>query len=129
MAGRRCLDSSVVIPYRAGEEEIVKAVTESDELFVSSIVLGELMVGAIKSARPESNLAWIESFAARIRVLDVDFETARVYADVRNALRVAGRPIPENDLWIAATAIRHDLHLAARDAHFESVTDLKLESW
>jgi len=44
-------------------------------------------------------------------------------------LRKKGRPIPENDIWIAAIAFQHDLTLVSRDEHFEEVEDLKLEKW
>jgi tRNA(fMet)-specific endonuclease VapC len=61
--------------------------------------------------------------------LDCDLETARVYAGIRNALRLAGRPIPENDLWIASIALQHNLTLVARDKHFQEVPGLTTVTW
>lgn len=55
--------------------------------------------------------------------------TAWIYGEVRNHLRLKARPIPENDLWIAAIAIQHGLTLATRDEHFNDVDDLKRENW
>lgn len=57
MPGRHLLDSSIVIPYRADDPEVVQQVTDADEVFVSVIVLGELLFGALKSPRPEANRA------------------------------------------------------------------------
>jgi tRNA(fMet)-specific endonuclease VapC len=62
-------------------------------------------------------------------VIPCDATTARHYARLRNRLRGKGRPIPENDLWIAATAIEHGLVLVSRDEHFAQVEGLLVESW
>jgi tRNA(fMet)-specific endonuclease VapC len=53
----------------------------------------------------------------------------RVYGSVRIALRRKGRPIPDNDTWIAAVALQHGLVLASRDSHFEQVEGLRLDRW
>jgi tRNA(fMet)-specific endonuclease VapC len=44
-------------------------------------------------------------------------------------LRVAGTPIPENDVWIAAIAIQHSLPLMTRDKRFKAVKGLEVLSW
>jgi tRNA(fMet)-specific endonuclease VapC len=62
-------------------------------------------------------------------VLNCNAETARWYGEIKNALWVKGRPIPENDLWIAAIAPEHNLVLATRDAHFREIDTLKVEMW
>jgi tRNA(fMet)-specific endonuclease VapC len=98
-------------------------------IFTPSIVLGELYYGARKSTRVPENLARIEEFAARSTVLVCDTETARRYGEIKDRLRQKGRPIPENDIWIAAIALQYELTLVARDAHFENVDDLKVETW
>jgi len=48
---------------------------------------------------------------------------------VKNALLAKGRPIPENDVWIAALARQHDLVLVTRDEHFAEVDGLTLARW
>ena len=55
--------------------------------------------------------------------------TTAVYARIRHQLRVAGTPLPENDVWIAATAIEHSLPLASRDKHFNAVKGLEVLGW
>jgi tRNA(fMet)-specific endonuclease VapC len=62
-------------------------------------------------------------------VLAVTSETSRFYADIRHELRLAGQPIPENDLWIAALARQQGLTLLSNDAHFDHVSGLKRISW
>ena len=48
---------------------------------------------------------------------------------VKDELRQKGRPIPENDIWIAAIAREHKLVLATRDKHFDQVEGLKVDKW
>jgi tRNA(fMet)-specific endonuclease VapC len=124
MPGSYLLDTSIVIPYRAGEPAVVELVRQADEVFLPVVVVGELLYGTLKSPLPEQNRRWVEELTARIPVLGCDRETAETYADVRNELRLAGLPIPENDLWIAAIARQHGLSLAARDKHFLGIRDL-----
>jgi predicted nucleic acid-binding protein len=61
--------------------------------------------------------------------LAVDGDTADRYAEVRGELKQSGRPIPSNDLWIAALARQHALPLLSRDEHFDSVPGLRRIGW
>jgi tRNA(fMet)-specific endonuclease VapC len=102
---------------------------DAESVFLSSIVLGELFFGAQRSARSTENAARISEFAARGSVLACDSGTARHYGRIKSRLREVGRPIPENDIWIAATARQHGLTLVSRDAHFDEVGGLELVAW
>jgi tRNA(fMet)-specific endonuclease VapC len=62
-------------------------------------------------------------------VLGVDETTAEVYARIREELRVKGRPIPENDVWIAALALQHEQPVVSRDEHFDSIRGLARVGW
>jgi tRNA(fMet)-specific endonuclease VapC len=79
-------------------------VATADEVFVPAITLGELYYGARKSPRFEANINRIDAFAATMAILGCDEATARQYGRVKDDLRAKGRPIPENDIWIAAVA-------------------------
>ena len=81
------------------------------------------------TTRSKENLARIEDLASSSVILGCDTETARIYGEVKNALRIKGHPIPENDIWIAAIAVQHNLTLISRDAHFSEIEGLKLEAW
>ena len=96
---------------------------------MSSIVLGELYFGAFKSVRAGDNLRRIEELAASTVVLGCDRSTARDYGSLKNRLREKGRPLPDNDVWIAATARQYALVLVTRDDHFAEVEDLDREAW
>ncbi|RYY05745.1 MAG: type II toxin-antitoxin system VapC family toxin [Sphingobacteriaceae bacterium] len=60
-------------------------------------------------------------------VVPIDSETAKIYATIKNKLLKKGKPIPENDIWIAAVAIRYELPLVAFDKHFLEIENLQLE--
>ena len=124
------LDTNVVIPVLRQEKSALAGVEQAEgSLFVSVITLGELRFGARKSGRIEENLQKVEQFAVESEVLLCDEETSRLYGEVKDGLRRKGRPIPENDIWIAATALQGRLALVTRDAHFEHVDGLKIERW
>ena len=129
MNGRYLLDTNIVIALFANEPAITQRLGDAGEVFIPSIVLGELYYGARKSKRVGENLERIDEFAVGSAVLGCDTETARRYGEVKNELRQKGKPIPENDIWIAAITIQHDLTLVARDAHFGEVDGLKVETW
>lgn len=59
----------------------------------------------------------------------LDSTTARHYADIRSELRSAGRPIPENDIWIAALARQHHLPIVSRDEHFDGISGVRRIGW
>ena len=73
--------------------------------------------------------ARLEPLLREAMALALDGATAEVYADVRDKLRRAGRPIPENDLWIAALVLQYALPLVSRDLHFDFVPGLKRIAW
>lgn len=128
MPGKVLLDTNVIIALFAGDMALSQHFTEA-EVLVSSTVLGELYYGAYKSAHAAANLSRIEQFAAAIQVLSCDDMTAQHYGQVKDRLRTKGRPIPENDIWIAAIAQQYSLSLATRDEHFKDVDGLALENW
>ncbi len=109
--------------------KVVERLSAVQETFVPSVVLGELYYGAMKSARPKPNLARIDEFADATAILVCGLGTAQLYGQIKNSLRSSGRPIPENDIWIAAIALEHKLTLATRDKHFEVIEGLLHECW
>ena len=129
MSGSVLLDTNIVIAILAKDPAVHQRLAEATEVFVPSIVLGELYYGARKSSRVESNLQTVDQFAAANRILVCDSTTAQQYGQVKNLLREKGRPIPENDIWIAATAKQHGLTVVSRDGHFDEVDGLAVERW
>ena len=94
MNGKYLLDTNVVIRLFAGEEAVQDRFEESHDVFLSTVVLGELFYGAYKSQRASENLAQIDDLAASTTVLECDAATARQYGAIRNELRGKDAPSP-----------------------------------
>lgn len=129
MSGRYLLRTHIVIAIFARDSQVHQGLELADEVFLPSIVLGELYFGACKSRHVESNFAKVDVFAAANIVPGCDLDTAQHYGDLKSQLSRKGRPLPENDIWIAAVAHQHGLTLVSRDAHFDEVQGLSIEAW
>ena len=108
-----------------GDQTVAEKIRECDEIFTSVVVIGELLYGALHSANSEANLRVVADFASSITALPTDRRTAEAYARMKQGLRAKGRPIPDNDLWVAAVAVQHGLSLVARDTHFDHIDELQ----
>jgi len=127
--GRALLDTSAAAALLRGDRTIADTLDSLEEVFTSVVVIGELIYGARLSANSEANLMRVAAFAAAVTVLPIDGVTSEAYARIKQVLRRKGRPIPDNDLWIASTAIQHGLSLLHGDAHFEEIDELKGLTW
>jgi tRNA(fMet)-specific endonuclease VapC len=120
---RLLVDTSAYSAFMRGHGDTKVALQEADEIFVNSIVLGELRAGFMKGRRRRRNEDELNRFLAspRVKLLDVTEETAERYAIILNSLWQAGTPIPTNDIWIAAGAMEYGLELLTTDDHYQKV--------
>lgn len=129
MSGKYLLDTNIIIGLFASDKDILSHLEKAESIFIPSIAIGELHYGTRKSSRVEENLAKVEEFVAISDILSANEETAYWYGIVKDQLRKAGNPIPENDIWIAAIAMQKNLILVTRDKHFKAVENLETEIW
>lgn len=129
MNGRFLLDTNIVIALFAADQSVQQHLKEPGEFFVPVVALGELYYGAMKSTRIDANIDRIDQLGQTASVLGCDSQTSRHYGQIKNNLRHKGRPIPDNDIWIAAIAQQHDLTVVSRDAHFQEVDSVSMEEW
>lgn len=129
LPGKVLLDTSVVIEHFKGNLTVTAALEATDYLFLPCIALGELYYGALRSHAFEKHSQQINLFLQAVTLVSIDKDSAFHYAHIRAALAQAGKPIPENDIWIAALAIQHELPLATRDNHFEHIASITLIRW
>ena len=129
MSGNYLLDTNIVIALFAGEQSVLDHLKNANEVYIPSVVIGELYYGVHKSSQVNKNLKRIEAFIASNIILACDAVTAFHYGKVKDQLRQKGKPIPENDIWIAALALQFDSVLVSRDEHFSTVQDLTVEVW
>ena len=129
MSGKYLLDTSIIVELFANDRAVHKRLLKAESVFIPSIAVGELYYGANKSARRQENMDQVKQLVSISIILNCDPDTGYWYGTVKNQLRQDGKPAPENDIWIAALALQHDLILATRDKHFEAVDGLKIELW
>lgn len=120
------LDTNAYVAFKQGQADAKEIVQRATTLAFSSTVLGELLAGFAVGSREAKNRRELQQFLAsdRVRVLTVDEGTAAYYATVYRNLRQKGRPIPTNDMWIAASALQHGYALFSHDGHFQAVGGL-----
>jgi len=123
------LDTNAVSAVADNQAAAVPIFSSVASIELPAIVLGEYRFGIAQSRRRKEYEKWLEELIAATQVLSVDEETSRHYAQIRSELKKAGKPIPSNDLWIAALARQHRLPLMSQDAHFDAVPGLKRIGW
>ena len=123
---RTLLDSKAYSQLKRGNDAVAGIVRRSEAVIFSAVVAGELIYGFRHGKRFEHNLSELQLFLANAYVsfAPVSFVTAERYSRVAAGLRAKGRPIPTNDIWIAAHAMETGAELISFDRHFESVDGL-----
>lgn len=123
-------DTNAVSAFADADAGVLQRLQEpSTTISLPVIVLGEYRYGLKSSRARAAREKWLDDLEANCSVLDVTSETSRVYAEIRQELRMAGQPIPENDLWIAALARQHRLPILSNDAHFDQVSGVQRLGW
>ncbi len=120
---RALLDSSAYSDLLRGSAQIEDIVRRADEVLLSAVVVGELLFGFRGGSHFDRNATRLDAFLDQPNVsfVDVGPVTADRYGRIAAALRVKGRPIPTNDMWIAAHAMETGADLVSADRHFAHV--------
>lgn len=119
------LDTNALSAAADRDSAALQVVAKAELLAVPVIVLGEYRMGIAQSRRRTEYENWLREWIGAVKVLDVDDETTHHYAAIGFELRRSGKPIPTNDLWIAALWRQHLLPLISRDRHFDVVKGLE----
>jgi tRNA(fMet)-specific endonuclease VapC len=126
VSGKIALDIDVAIMFLNGNETIDAFLAKQTEVYLPVIVAGELIFGALNSKNAEQNLSRHKKLIQKSLVLPIAETTANTYAKTRLSLKKKGKPIPENDLWIASLCIEHKIPLLSNDSHFENIEHLTI---
>lgn len=120
---RLCLDTSAYSHFKRGHAGAVAAITSASTVLVPAVVLGELHAGFRAGNSASRNEAELNQFLRQrvVSVIPVDEEIASLYAELVVDLRKAGTPLPSNDIWIGACAVREGASVITFDAHFASM--------
>ena len=123
------LDTNALSGAADGDSGALEIIAGAERIAVPVIVLGEYRLGIAQSRHRKEYEEWLREWVAAVTVLDVDRETTYQYAKIGLELKKIGKPIPSNDLWIAALCGQHSLPLLSRDRHFDVVSGLKRLEW
>jgi tRNA(fMet)-specific endonuclease VapC len=123
------LDTNAISAFFDGVAEVVQRVAEVPDVFLPVIVIGEYLYGLQSSRERVEREKRFKEFCRVCKLLAVDEETSGHYAIVRHRLRLAGTPIPENDIWIAALAFQHGQQVLSNDRHFDAVEGVNRIGW
>jgi len=122
------LDTNIYCDYAEGISETVDIIAKNNEnIYIPSIVIGELRYGFMKGSRWNFNNNKLRHVINRlnINIIDVDQDVAKKYAIIYKSLVIKGKKIPINDVWIAACCMEVGGSLITRDKHFESVEQIE----
>ena len=122
------LDVNTYTAFKKGDPTAVNIIKQVPTILINPIILGELLGGFLLGSRQEKNEQELELFlnSDRVKVVDIDKDTSKFYGEIYKELRAKGKPIPTNDLWIAATAKQYDSAIFSYDSHFENISNLKV---
>ncbi len=125
------LDTNAYSALRRNYKTVAELVQESEEVLLSAVVAGELLFGFRNGSRYEENARALEDFLKdpNVRVLPVTWDTADLFGRISADLRKKGRPIPTNDIWIAAHAQESGADLISSDPHFGYIDGLSWRSF
>ncbi len=126
---RVLVDTSAYSAFFRGHSGVKALFQKVDEIVLSPIVLGELRAGFIAGAHRRKNERELDLFvrSSRVSIASIDEETSGYYAAIVHSLRIAGTPVPTNDIWIAASAMQHGLQVITTDRHFAKIPQILRE--
>ena len=125
---RIIIDTNFYAAFKRNDTEAVDLLKRVEYIGINAVILGELFAGFRCGNKERQNRTELDQFldSARVYTITLDDETSEYYAQVFSELRQKGRPIPSNDLWLAASALQHGLALATYDEHFSNISGLLL---
>ncbi len=123
------LDTNIITAWLKGEKSVADKIDKAKEIHIPIIAIGELYYGALYSTRIEKNISDIKRITSYYNVLLIDEAVSLIYGNIKAALRKKGKPIPENDIWIAAIAQHYKLAIVTRDKHFKEIDTIKAKTW
>lgn len=120
------IDTNAYVAFKRGERLLIEIFQQAEVLGISSIVLGELLAGFECGNRTKKNRDELHEFlsVSRVKLFSVTSDTAAFYSQIYSSLKRKGKPIPSNDMWIAAQALENGCVLCTFDKHFDAIEGL-----
>lgn len=120
------LDTNAYSALMRGHTGVAEKVRRAEQVILSAVVAGELMYGFRLGSRFARNMEELEAFLENpyVAFVPVTMTTADRFSRIAASLRRKGKPIPTNDLWIAAHALETGADMISFDRHFDIVGGL-----
>lgn len=100
------------------------------EVGMSTITYGELLYGAQRSKYRKKTVMLLEKITSYIPPLPIPTDAGKHYGEIRKSLEITGKPIGNNDLWIASHALALNVVLVSNNLReFARIPHLKIENW
>ena len=123
------LDTNIITALLKSEPGIADKIDQADTVYMSSTILGELYYGALNSNQSVKLTNAIRKVLRICKLFYIDHHTSLLYGEIKAQLRRDGKMIPENDIWIAASAKQHSVILISRDEHFDFIEGITTSKW
>jgi len=120
-------NSSSVL-FRGKDSNLIDEVKSAEKIFISTIVIGELLTGFKAGSKEKENRTILEDFLDdyTTEIVEATKESAEIYSQIKVFLRRKGTPIPNNDVWIASNVIESGAVLITYDRHFLKIPGLRI---
>ena len=120
------IDTNAYSALMGGDRDVLDVIADADTVYMSVFVIGELLAGFKKGTRENENRELLEVFLSKptIRIISATFDTSEFFASIKDNLRKSGKPIPINDVWIAAHCMESGSMLITYDKHFSEIPGL-----
>ena len=121
-------DTNAYSRFLSGDQKVLNVFKEARIVYMSVFVIGELIAGFRGGRKEEENREILRKFLAKrsVKILNATRNTADIFGKIKHDLKIAGTPLPINDIWIAAHAIETKSVLITYDSHFEEIAGLRL---
>ncbi len=120
------IDTNIYTYAFNGKTDVIRILQRAHKISICAITIGELLSGFKAGSKENMNRAQLEEFldSPRVQLIGIDEDTAEFYSEIHTALKKKGKPIPTNDIWIAASALQHGLRFFTKDRHFKYIPGL-----
>ena len=119
------IDTNIAIEFFRNNKNVIEKISSYETIYLPITVIGELLFGASNSVKSKKKLNETLNFIKDCKVLNINYIVAERYAEIRKYLKRKGKPIPENDIWIAAHSIETGSVLITYDKHFNHISGLR----
>ena len=123
------LDTNAISDLVERNWTLVEMVDKATDAALPFIAVAEYQRGLLGSTKPQKGQAILDGLREILPLILADNQTITLYAEIGDQLKRIGRPIPTNDIWIAALARQHELPILSKDRHFDHVPGIRRIDW